>query len=64
MEVVNMGSKIGSLGRLYESKNRVTFVSSGTGCPRVNVTTRLAGLRDDYSNGIKTNKSILKLIFK
>ena len=58
-----VGTKIGNFGRLYTNKNMVTFVSSGSGCPRVNMTARTAKLRDDYSDGIKTGKAIMKLLF-
>jgi hypothetical protein len=60
---VNVKANTGGHGKLYGSKNRITFVATGSGCPRVNLIGKIARFRDDYSDGIRINKSVTKLIF-
>lgn len=51
--------------RLYEAKGRTVFVASGNSCPRINLVgqgTRLK-VRDDYSKGFKSKKSLFRSIF-
>jgi hypothetical protein len=52
-------------GKTYDNKGVKVFVAcpGGGNCPKLNVTAGHAKLRDDYSDGIKTQKSILKLLF-
>ena len=59
-----MGSKIGTT-RLYETKGRTVFVASGSSCPRVNLVGKGTGLkvRDDYSKGFKSKRSVFRAIF-
>jgi hypothetical protein len=59
-----MGSKIGTT-RLYETKGRTVFVASGSSCPRINLIGQSLGLkvRDDYSKGFKSKKSLFKAMF-
>ena len=61
-----MVSKINQQGKFYSNKGRIVFVSSGTNCPRINITgsSKTAKFRDDYSKGLKTSKAFAKLIFK
>lgn len=63
-----MGSEVVEKGRLYTNKGSKVFVASqgGNCCPVINVTQhgKLAKIRDDYSNGFKTSKTLAKLIFR
>ncbi|MCL4373853.1 MAG: hypothetical protein M1360_03155 [Candidatus Marsarchaeota archaeon] len=58
-----MGSMVNERGKLYVSRNRIVFVSSPNGCPRINIAGETAKFRDDFSKGFKTSKGIAKLIF-
>ncbi|MGC8687359.1 MAG: hypothetical protein ACP5RM_01515 [Candidatus Micrarchaeia archaeon] len=60
---MKMGSIINEKGRLYVSKSKIIFVSSGNDCPRINIAGESAKFRDDFSKGFKTRKEIAKLIF-
>lgn len=56
-----MGSKIGTT-RLYTTRGRTVFVASGTNCPRINVVKTSVKLKDDFSDGFRTNKKLTKAL--
>ncbi len=55
-----MGSKIGSFGRLYASKDKAVFVSSPNDCPKVVISESSGRLKDDFSKGFRARKALLK----
>jgi hypothetical protein len=59
-----MGSRIGTT-KLYVTGGRTVFVASGSGCPRVNLVGQGTELkvRDDYSKGFKSKRSLFRAVF-
>ena len=64
-EVMSVGSKKGS-ANFYVNGGRTVYVASGNGgCPRVNLVGKGSGLkvRDDYSKGFKSKRSLFRAVF-